>query len=198
MVKANDKTEKQNVDVSDEVVQFARAFVKAEYDALLARHTEPDDAKFRKKSTSVQKYLGRGVEIPLQRPIKTDDNWFNTGKEMVKYGTLAPRKIFQIKRYDNGSGGPLYRVYASSHTRPRRGGYPYGSSLFLREEGSRLEVISIYDLDILGQEGQHLKSDGLTWILASGDKVARLGEPSAVRKIEPPDHPEHRADYDRE
>ena len=80
-----------DADIPDTVVKFVSNLTKAEYDGLVARYTEPDEARYHKRSEAVNEYLAPGVDLRLQRPVNANAKWFTIGEAMVRLQlTIVP------------------------------------------------------------------------------------------------------------
>jgi hypothetical protein len=180
-----------------EVIEFVRQFMETEYDILVARYTERDDAVFQKKLLRIEPFLGPEVDFNLERH-SPDEKWFAIGEDMLAQGMIAPRTLFQAKQYKHSVWNPLCRVYVSNTVRPRGKRLDYFANLFVAKLDGKHRIISRYELNILDQEGVSFTDNGLSWIWHSGEKIETLGNPTAVEKVVSPDLSPAREEFEAE
>jgi hypothetical protein len=169
----------------DDVIAFLKKYVKAEKDAYVASFQEADAAKFEAKLERAQEFYweapGGTLEMSLGQPDDAGDKEAY-GDADKKEG----RHVFLVKKYDHPKLGELYAAWASS-ARPRFA-VSYGEILYVARKDGELKIISRYKLGMPGpgRDFEHL----------GGEEIDDPGEPVEVRKLEAPEKPDDKADYD--
>lgn len=184
----------------EEAIDFIRAFIKKEYEALVAQWSERRDDIFAAKKRDVQRFYGRGLIAKANRPTPSDDEWFEKGAEQLDM--LQPRVLFQVKYYRHPTFGDLYRCYVSSTT--KFDDAEYFSCLYVANTEHGLKIVAQYNLCFTcngtGMQGGKSCPDcnfnGWNW--RGGVKLETLGKLVEVRKFQAPDHPEQMKEYNAE
>lgn len=180
----------------DDVIAFARDLIAAEFDALVAKFTEPDEARFGALVAGLQTRFDYEIQRDFQRNAD-DPSFFDKGARAVER-MLAPRTLFQVKAYRCPDHPTLFRVYVGPAVRSRSAPARYSTNFYLAPSARGLRVIARYDVQMTDRGMTLITSGGVSWLWMAGEKLSSLGDLAEVRKIEPPDDPAHRAEYEAE
>ncbi len=182
----------------EEIIEFTESFIDAEYQALVARYTNRDDAVLLEKKIILEEYLSSDVKINLQRGSNTPDSWFEVGQRNLDNGKLIPRKLFQIKEYFHPTWGTMYRIYTSNPNWSAPGRLSYRANFFVSLVDDSLKIISYYTplLPFMGGGRNSFKENGLVWEWESGIMIDELGKLVDVRKFLAPEQADALADYE--
>ncbi len=173
-------------------VEFIKAFIEKEYQALVSQYTERDEAIFQAKVAELEAYYEPDIPSMLNRPNPPDEEWFELGKQSVEQ-SLTPRILFQIKEYEHPSLGKLYRCYVGQNFRARNNNQAhYILNLYVAQKDGGLKIVSKYHID----RNKTTLDTGLdSWSYRDGIELETLGNLLEVRKFREPTPPEQLAEY---
>lgn len=188
----------------DEVLAFVRKFIQQEYEFNKILHTERDDASMQAARAQIRAYFAddfanfdQGPDY--RRPSQPDNTFFEDGQLQFDRGWIVPRTFFQLKQYQHPEIGQLFRAYTSSIHRSEPGHNGYANNFFITRQNNDLRIITRYRLhDPRGRGRVMITDHGLMWAASGGLKIQTMGKLVAVHKLEPPDQPADRAEYDAE
>ncbi|PSN17900.1 hypothetical protein C7271_15335 [filamentous cyanobacterium CCP5] len=176
----------------DTAIAFIRNFIQAEYEALIAVYTNPEDGVVDEKIRQAEEYFyikpNHIMSLGFGRaPGMTEEDVIEMADEASDF---QPRTLFQGKHYKHASLGDLYRFYASSyHDMPL---LAYNSSFYVASLDTELKIISKYVISIGGNKKR------LEWEYLCGTKINQLGDLIETRKFVSPESRAHKLDYDGE
>jgi hypothetical protein len=176
----------------DEVVQFMKDFIQAEYECLIARHSEPDDQKFLAAYNRVVGFFSGATVGGLTRPPMTAADFARFAPQLQ---LIKPRILFKVKSFDYPELGELHAAWTGSTA-----GTPSYYSLFLiRPVDSRPRIVAEYGLclECSGRDPD-CSYCSAGWSRSSGLRLdfKRVGSATDVRKLSPPQPAHERATYD--
>lgn len=170
----------------DEIVAFVERYAQAEYEEQIASYTEKKYSVYMDKQKAVKAFMEPTVTSGFSRTAFESDAYF--GQFAPKAERLAPRTLFQIKKFAHPKYVDVWQAYVSGD---HRGDADYDRSIYVAKVGDELKIVAIYVLDPEAEdEGE------LLWIRYRGSKLQHLGEPLEVKKIKPPTFELHREEYD--
>jgi len=172
----------------DEAIELVRKFAKAEVAALAASYLETKRSAFERKVDAAQKFFG---DAPMGTLLLSMGHYSKAGDTKENRGfarSLAPREIFLVKQFRHRTLGDLYAVYTSP---PKaRSLLSYSDIFYVARKDGALKIVSRY------ARGIPMGPRPLSWEWMGGERLPRLNKPVEVRKLKPPEHPDHRAHYD--
>lgn len=180
----------------EEVLAFLEAFVKEEYETIIALHTEPNDDIFEAKCSRLNNLLVKDLDSELYR--SSAKNLESVEKVLRTY---QPRILFQVKQYNHPIFHELYQAYMSSTW---RGSNHYFTSFFIGKVANSLKVLAQYNIcnECNGtgwQDDYHCEEcNGFGWNWRGGFKLKELGKLVDVCKFQPPDNPTQITEYKAE
>ncbi len=186
----------------DQVVNFMRDFISAEYKTQRALYTEQDDAAFQTHLDNLQDFYAPAMEPEVRPPFAgRDAAYFAAAKDTLD--TVQPRVLFQIKHYKHPKLGDFYRIYVTDKIRVGKKA-TYFANLYVMDKKGKLQITAKYII-CLDCEGTGKINDkrcpeckGKGWEHFGGIKIPVLAAPIEVRKLHKPDNPVHLAEYEAE
>lgn len=173
----------------DETIAFVNRVIDAEYRALRASYTEPDDDAYlrlhREAEALFDNRPGHVMALGFGRP---------PGESPERLAELAgaaeqfaPRTLFVVRRRRHPTRGDVFEAVVGPS---RRSAAPQYDERWLvaRVDGTP-KVIARYARD-------RARRDEPAWELVSGTDLTELGPALEVRRLTPPSKPAQRADWD--
>jgi hypothetical protein len=172
----------------DSAVAFFDAFLDAEYAALVALYSEPDDAVLAGLVAAAQRYLSSSPEarmaVGLNRAPGVSARQLEEDAKLL--GQLRRRALFQVVEFEHPSLGALFGAYASSQDAYTIGAY---ERLFYAAGLDTPKIIAAYVPELLAP------APPVTWRRLQGMEIDRPGRPVAVRRLTEPTRKAHRQDW---
>lgn len=185
----------------DDVIEFLRTLVDAEYRARLANFTEPDDDKFRKLVQAWDAMFGGDLRSGLSRPHDEPASKYTSPKNVAAAERQHARSIFAVARYKHGQTD-VYRAWMGD-TELRRAIEGMPENFYVARNGGALEIVSLYM--VCGKcygaatlpDGQRCPScDATGWVHRRGTQWDDLGPILELRKLQAPTDPRYQRAYD--
>ena len=183
----------------DEVVAFAKRYLQDLYAIELAFYEVTDDDKYQ---ALVDKFDGYFDMVEGSRK----ERWDMPPKSVAARGIatkkeFSPGTLFLVRQYELPKLGTIYRAYTSQDRHP---GYKSGyfHTLWIQRQKGGLKIVSIDsrcpDCDGTGVlNGKSCRAcSGAGYHFVRGVEIGDPGAPVAVKRVEPPENPADRADYD--
>lgn len=176
----------------EEVINFLNAFIREEYETLITLQAEYPISVLEAKCSNLNSFFSNNLEPELYRL-----NSYN-----LKEGTpeiFQPRILFQVKQYNHPIYSKLYRAYMSSVW---HGDTSYFTSFFVSFEGSKLKIVSQYNVcvDCNGSGTQGSKTceecSGFGWNWRGGFQLDTFGKEYKTYKLKMPNNSVHLEDYE--
>jgi hypothetical protein len=181
-----------------EVLEVVQQFIQRDCETRLAFYTEPDNEAYQKTLAELERFyaLEEGVHTGFGHRRKLTDQWQRMREKMG--GRVAPRVLFQVKKYESPEARELFRVYLSGEFKHDQQGYGQIVSLEQTEAGLRIISIDGRCLSCMGRgkigEEQCTACGGTGWEHGSGRKLKELGRLVEVCKHQAPTDPTSLAD----
>jgi len=182
----------------DNIVDVFNEFLDEEWALHQCACTEKDQSAYVTARTAFYWKWCKRVTIPNRSSYREA---FEKQLELEQRRTL-----FQIKKYDGGEEGPIYRAYVGDHrvsVGPSGPNTRYNQNWYMRSFDGEWKVFGLSqvcaDCSTLGaSDGQSCTScGGEGWKWFATDRVKR-GELLGVHKIEAPASSRHKEEYDSE
>jgi hypothetical protein len=185
----------------DQVVDFLRAFLQADYRMQYGKLSEPDDAKFMALVRAADVfYDGKDFGSGGSRMDDKPASLYASESYRKAAAELHPAPLFAVAEYQHGKG-PLYRAWTGMDTTG-----PRGTSLFynyyVQPRQGALKIVARYTIctTCLGA-GSTAEAPtcracrGEGWEHRGGARFKLLGRLVAVRKLAAPTDPLSQAAY---
>jgi hypothetical protein len=177
----------------DEVIGFIKQFIQAEYEAEVARFSEPDYDVFSEKAERVDACYVPDLYGTVSRPMSLPAAVFEKMKRQA--AEVTPRVLFEIRQYQHPKLGALYRCYLSDRRR-RPEGTSYFDNKFVASTEEGLKIIASYERcdacqgsgKVDGERCRECELEG--WRMGAGAKLRALGPLVERRKLTPPTDPQ--------
>jgi hypothetical protein len=185
----------------DDVIEFLRSLVDAEYRARRANFGEPDDDKFLTLVRAWDAMFGGDLRSGLSRPHDEPAAKYTSEKNVAAAGRQRARSIFAVARYKHG-GTDLYRAWMGD-TELRRGVEGIPENFYVARDGGALKVVALYMVcsKCFGAatlpDGETCPScDGTGWVHRRGTEWGDLGPILELRKLQAPTDPRYQRAYE--
>ncbi|MGW4996466.1 hypothetical protein ACWEP8_02275 [Streptomyces hydrogenans] len=162
----------------DDVVDFFNAYLDSDFEGNLAVASKSDNEVQSCKEVSSQFfYSGDGVamSVGFGRPTGWPEEKID---ELAQQAQVVRRPLLLVIEYCNAEWGPVFAGYIGGD-RPRTAA-SYGALLYVAFVREELRIIATF------REDFGAVSPPIHWIQSQGVQVAGLGDPVAVRALEPP------------
>lgn len=173
----------------DYVEEFIRGFFTAEYAALVAVYSEPDDDIVAQLEQKAMTYLhvepGHIMSLGFGRPPGLSPE--EVAKDADYVSELQERVLFLIIRYQRQEGNDLYGCFVSSTQ--KLSGLAYASCFYVTAIDGEAKIIAHYT------PGLYSPEESLTWRRLDGSTIDNPGHPVEARKFVPPTMPAHLEHY---
>jgi hypothetical protein len=172
-----------------DIREFTESFIKAEWRALIATHSDPDDASYEAAQKEASRFLesapGSVVTLGFGRPLGVEPSTQLSREEAEEQ--FHPRPLFAIAEYDVGS--PLYAAFVGS---PRdESGRRFDRMLVIEERGGDPRIVGVTGVDPFAE------GTPLPWEPLGGKQVPENAAIVRVLEISRPTNQHHAAEYDR-
>jgi hypothetical protein len=151
----------------DEFLQFVKDYVKADQDAELAKHGDPDEVFF-EKLRAVNGFFG-GIQSAVSRAPNMSTDELKTLEN--QRGDISGRTIFRISRHTHPEHGEVFQVLLSGPMSFQK--KKVGMAYWAKREGDRFKFITTERL--MGG-----------WQHVVGKKMAGVSAPAEVRELGTP------------
>jgi hypothetical protein len=161
-----------------------RMFLKAEYDAIIAAKTEPNDSKFQSKIAEYQVFFSsklNPIMVAMYRPETLDDEWFLNQKEILE--DITPRKLFLVRIYQHPEYDLLYKCYVSGNY---KNNLDYSAIFYFGKIDSDLKIIAYY----------LRKRNRTGWDWSGGKRFKDFGKFVTVQRFLAPANVKDLSDYE--
>lgn len=175
---------------------FIDTFLKVEYEAVVACHSERDDTMFAWRKEALEQILAFDVRLDIERDAP-GEAWFERGRREVASGNIAPRPFFAMRKYIHPTLGDLFRLYVGKLSGQKEGKPRYATNFFIARVDDAWKVIARYEIDggRTTDAEKRFESGNLTWRWHSGREITELGPSKGAWKMRAPEDPVHLAEY---
>jgi hypothetical protein len=173
----------------DGAIDLFNAYLDAEYAAVVATRTEPDDAVVNRARAAVEAFLNTGPDGRMASTIGRAPGMTAAAVEALAatVDQVVRRTLFQVVEYRHPALGRLFAGYAGGQSMLSKGAY--GRLLYATELAGEPKIISEYVPDILEP------APPVAWSVLQGAQIAPPGRPGAVRQFTGPTYEPHRHDW---
>lgn len=175
----------------DDVIEFVRRFIDAEYRALRASYVEPDEARYREVAREAEGMLdsrpGWPMSLGFGRPPNPDAARLASMRSAAEQFT--PRTLFAVRRIEHPKLGPLFVAVVSSFDKD--GGGEYDERWVVRRSEGGPRIIARQTLDFA-------ERSRLVWEDGSGEPIDIESPVLEERRLAEPEVALHRADWSAE
>jgi hypothetical protein len=172
----------------DEIIEFVKRFIDAEFRALRASYLEGDEQKYgelvRNAEAMLESRPGWPMSLGFGRAPNPDTQWLESMRTAAEQ--FVPRALFVVRRVEHPVRGPLYVAIVSSTDRD--GGGEYDERWAIEPRGSSPRIVARQTIDFR-------RRDRVVWDDAAGEPVDIQGPIVEERRLVEPDSPLHRADW---
>ena len=174
----------------DEVVEFINRFIEAEYQAVMATHTNPDGEAVRQAIAAAEAFVHSTprsiVSLGIGRPPgMTSEELQPLAEEAER---LGPRILYAVATYDL-AGRTVHRAFVGAHRDPA--GFSYDLTLNIAPVDGDLRIVGRTAVNVFAAQ------DRLEWEPAGGEQFPEDASPTEVVALQRPGDPVHAAHFDQ-